>query len=144
MWNEIFRAVSVNKNVSHQGFQPSKCMFLSPGRIILAIQQPWATYPSKWERKVQESAIYHIHHPLRWRKNWGCEQSRSRMLAPDSWDAYECNKFNDARHLHLPIHRRVLNPLCEVSAFPKLTITLMFRLPVPCWKLTAWLLPPPP
>ena len=44
LWNEIFSALPVNKPChSYQGFQPSKCKFLSPGKTISATQQWWAT-----------------------------------------------------------------------------------------------------
>ena len=41
---EIFSALPVNKPChSYQGFQPSKCKFLSSGGTIPAIQQPLTT-----------------------------------------------------------------------------------------------------
>ena len=44
LWNEIFSALPVNKPChSYQGFQPSKCKFLSPGEALPAIQQLSAT-----------------------------------------------------------------------------------------------------
>ena len=49
-------------------------------------------------------------HSLRWaQRKSGCE--KHRILAPDSWDAYERNDFSDPRLLHLTIHRKALNSL---------------------------------
>ena len=41
----------------------------------------------------------------------------SRVLAPDSWDAYERSDFSKPRHLHLSKHRKVLNSLTWDSWF---------------------------
>ena len=38
-------------------------------------------------------------------------KAKSRMLAPDSWNAYERNDFSKPRHLHPPTYRTVLNSL---------------------------------
>ena len=36
---------------------------------------------------------------------------KHRMLAPDSWGAYQRNDFREPRILHLPTHREALNSL---------------------------------
>ena len=42
---------------------------------------------------------------------------KCRMLALNSWDAYEGNNFYNSRLLHLLIHRRTLNSLTWYLAF---------------------------
>ena len=47
---------------------------------------------------------------LQWAlRNSGCE--KHRILAPDSWDVFESNDCSEPRLLHLPIHRKALDPL---------------------------------
>jgi len=66
---------------------------------------------------------------------------KHRMLAPDSWDAYERNDFSEPRLLHLPIHRKALNSLTWVIWFWLIKI---FDVQIPCPLLQnfyiTWLL----
>ena len=63
-------------------------------------------------------------HSLWWRLR------KNRILAPDSWDAYERKDFSETRVLHLPIHRKVLNSLTWDIWFSLITNNLlMIRLP---------------
>ena len=76
---------------SHWWFWASRCEFLSPksaqkGRTMLAIQQLLTADILQW--MVSEEL-----------RMW---KTKSRMLAPDSRDAYERNDFGVPRHLHLP------------------------------------------
>ena len=49
------------------------------------------------------------------RKLWTETQ---RILAPDSWDAYERNDFSESGLLHFPIHRKALHSLTWDIWFP--------------------------
>ena len=63
----------------------------------------------------------------------GCE--KHRILAPDSWDAYQRNNFSELRLLHLPIYRKALNSFTWDVWFSLISNNLsMFRLPVLCCK----------
>ena len=74
---------------------------------------------------------------------WGGYLKRCRILAPDSWDAYERNGFSKPRLLYLPIHRRVLNSFIWDIWFSLINNNhLIFRLPTPCCKLPYSLAPP--
>ena len=41
----------------------------------------------------------------------GLRMGKNRILAPDSWGAYQGHDFNKPRLLHSPIHRKALNSL---------------------------------
>ena len=78
------------------------------------------------------------------RGNSGCEK---RVLAPDSWGAYQRNDFSEPRLLHLPMHSKALNSLTWVIWFSLINSNvLMFRLPAICCKtsLTYGSTPPSP
>ena len=66
---------------------------------------------------------------------WGCTLRKLRMrkhriLASDSWGAYQRNDFSEPRFLHLPYHRKALNPLTWDIWFSFINSNLlMFRLP---------------
>ena len=71
-------------------------------------------------------------------------EQKHRILAPDSWDAYERNDFIGPRLLHLSIHRKALNFLIQETWFSLLNNNLlMLGLPTPCCKLLYNLTPPP-
>ena len=55
--------------------------------------------------------------------------------APDRWGAYE---RNEARLLHLPIHRKYLNSLTWDVWFSCNNDLLMFRLPALCCNTSVW------
>ena len=42
---------------------------------------------------------------------------KHRILAPDSWGAYQRNDFSEPRLLHLPMHRKALNSLRHLVFF---------------------------
>ena len=67
-----------------------------------------------------------------------------RILAPESWCAYQRNDFREPRLLHLPIHRKVLHSLTWDGWFSFINSNLlMFRLPGLCCKnsYVSWLPP---
>ena len=72
----------------------------------------------------------------------GCK--KHRILAPDSWDAYERNDFSSPRLSHLHIHRKALNSSTWDIWFSLTNNNhLMFRLPALCCKLLCNLTCPP-
>ena len=75
--------------------------------------------------------------------SWTIKESR---IGPRELDAYERNGFSKPRHLHLPIHRRLLN-LFMWDRFSFLLTNnnlLIFRLSAPCCRLVYSLVPPLP
>ena len=73
-------------------------------------------------------------------------KSRSRIRAPDNWDACEWNDFHEPRCLHLPTHRRALNALTWDTWFSLINSHLWRSayLPVVANFCINWLLPPVP
>ena len=69
---------------------------------------------------------------------------KHRMLAPDTWGAYQRNDFSEPRLFHLPIYRKVLNSLTWDIWFSLINRNLlMFLLPGLCCKNSciSWLSP---
>ena len=66
--------------------------------------------PEGTQDRNRMPTISHCNYP------WRCTLRRlrlrkHRMLAPDSWGAYQRNDFSEPWLLHLPIHRKALNSL---------------------------------
>ena len=73
-----------------------------------------------------------------------CSLRKLRILAPESWGAYQRNDFSEPRLLHLPIHRKALNSLTWVIWFSLINNNLFtFRLPALCCK-NSYILQLPP
>ena len=67
--------------------------------------------------------------PRMWKQDTGCGLQR----------CVERNNFNELRLLHLPIHRKSLNPLTWDIWFPLINNNLLiFRLPALCYKTSIW------
>ena len=69
---------------------------------------------------------------------------KQRILAPDSWGAYQRNDFIEPRILNLPIHRKALNSLTWDVWFSLINSNLLkFQVPGLCCKdsYMPWLLP---
>ena len=92
LWSGVFPAISVNKEVTAiviLGLQISEPRRHPKRETVPLIQQlPAAATP--YGDQGTKDVI----------------KSRSRMLAPDRWGAYERNDFSQTRWLHLPIHRK--------------------------------------
>ena len=71
---------------------------------------------------------------------------KTRILAPDSWGAYQKNCFSEPRLLHLPIHEKMLNSLTWDIWFSLIYNNfLTSRLPAFCCKICiTWFFPSPP
>ena len=129
--NEILPAVSVNKGChSHQWLQPSNA-------------SQWAL------RKLRKERIPAIYQPsdcshCLW---WAVRKLRMwkhKVLAPESWGAYQRNDFSKSRLLHLPIHRKALNSLaCDFWFSLFNGNLLMFLLPALCCKTPIYPGSPP-
>ena len=107
--------------------------------------QMWISEPREHPKGKTMPVIRFLCHPY---SEWGTrdvKKQRSRMLAPDSWDAYERNDFSEPRRLHFPIHKRAPNSLIWDTWFSLINNNLlMFRLPAFCCKLLSNLTPPHP
>ena len=69
---------------------------------------------------------------------------KNRILAPDSWGAYQRNDFSEPWLLYLPEHRKALNSLTRDIWFSLIKSNLMmFRLSGLCCKNSSisWLFP---
>ena len=63
---------------------------------------------------------------------------KPRILAPDSWCAYQRHNFIEPRPLHFPIHRKTLNSFtCHIWFFLVNSNFLMFWLPDYCCKTSC-------
>ena len=68
---------------------------------------------------------------------------KHRILAPESWGAYQRSNFSELRLLHLPIHRKALNSLTWDVWFSFTDSNLlMFQLPGLGYKNWYILVPP--
>ena len=66
---------------------------------------------------------------------WGFRMERSRILAPESWGAFQRNDFSEPSLLHVPTHRKALTSLTWDVWFSLINSNLlMFRLPGLCCK----------
>ena len=74
----------------------------------------------------------------------GSGLEKSRILALDSWGAHQRNHFSEARLLHLPIPRKVLNSLTWDTWISLLVICWHVRLLTwPLWQKLPYILPLP-
>ena len=119
LWNGVFPAISVKKMVSH-----SSAMAAITDVIWWSLRElrkeriPAIWEPSDCSHSLQRWALRKL-------RVW-----KHRILAPDSWGAYQRNDFSEPRLLHLPIHRKALNSLTWDIWFPLINNNLlMFRLP---------------
>ena len=133
--NGVFPAILVNKDVT------------VIGDSSLPIVNSWALRALKMEEKIWLIwQPWGCTHSLLWAlRNSGCE--KPKILAPDSWDAYESNNFSELRLLHLPIHGKALNSLTWDIWFSFINNNL-FGVQATCPFLqefcTTWVLPSPP
>ena len=98
LWNGLFPAVPINKDVTAVSYSdPPKVSF-------------WAWRMPRKNNACILATMRLLPLPIVSEK-LKCENSDRRMLAPDSWDAYESNDFTKPRPLHLLIHRKALNSL---------------------------------
>ena len=70
--------------------------------------EPWGN--SGLKQHAGHQAVSHRSH-LQWCTLRRLRVRKHRILAPDSWGAYQRNDFSEPRLLHLPIHRKALNSL---------------------------------
>ena len=98
--NKILSAISVNKGChSHQQLHPPPTV-------------------SRWALRELRKEIKNTCHLAAIRlqplpgKPWG-NSGCFRILAPESWSAYQRNDFSEPRLLQLPIHRKVPNSLTQ-------------------------------
>ena len=63
---------------------------------------------------------------------WGNSGRENRILAPDSYGAYQRNDFSEPRLLYLPIHKKLLNSLTWDILFCLLTIIFWYSDYLPC------------
>ena len=110
---------------SYQQFRPSKCEFLSPE----GAQEEWGLW---FGSKLQPLPTVSTEEPG--------DTKKTRMLAPESWDAYERNDFSKPRLLHLPIHRKVLKSLTWDIWFSSIFCCSTY-LPLVANIYITWLLP---
>ena len=104
MWNGVFPAISVNKDVTAIGDLGLQ-MWMSEPQVCWNGEQCLRSSPCNcWYCGECAGGL----------RPW---ETRSRVLAPDSWDAYEGSDFSVPRHLHLPIQRRVLYSLIWDTCF---------------------------
>ena len=63
------------------------------------------------KQRMWQPSSHHITAAPRGRALRRLRMRKHRILAPDSWGAYQRNDFSEPRLLHLPIHSKVLNSL---------------------------------
>ena len=125
MRNGIFPAISVNKDVT----------VISNYRPPMWAGESWGNTEGKeyLPSSSHQTAATPFGEP---HGSSGCE--KHRILAPDSWDAYQRNNFSEPRLLHLPIYRKALNSFTWDVWFSLISNNLlMFRLPVLCCKTSV-------
>ena len=112
----------------------------------ITLQPPWVVSPEGTQDgnrmpaiKQSVTAATPKHAP------WGGLRMRKhRILAPESWGAYQRNDFSEPRLLHLPIHRKALNSLTWDVWFSLINSNLLMFWPLGlCCKNShiPWLLP---
>ena len=123
--NGTFPAIFVNKGCDSQ-----KQLQLLP------MMSWWAWRNSGKKKNLPSSSHSTVAAPHG--KPWGNSGCENRILAPDSWDAYQRNYFSEPRLLHLPIHSKAINSLNWNIWFPLIINNLlMFRLPAPHCKTSV-------
>ena len=86
----------------------------------------WGSVLGCWGHQVSS----HCSHNCNMR---GFRMEKSKIMALNSWGAYQKNDFNEPRLLHLPIHKKVLNSLSwNVYFYLTNSNLLMFHLPGFC------------
>ena len=130
---------------NHQGFQPSKCKFLSPGKTIMSIWQPSVTSPVSSEklgdsRKCKRQPSATSHHSM-----WGIKDVNNQEAGFGTrklrfiWKEW----IQGAQMFALSIHRRTLNSfIWDIWLSLINNNLLLFRLTAPCCKLLCNLIPP--
>ena len=78
-----------------------------------------------------------------WWALWKLGLWKHRILATDSWGAYQRDDFSEPRLLHLHIHRKVLNFLTWDIKFSFINSNLLFLLPALCCKISIYPSYPP-
>ena len=69
------------------------------------------------DREAWCAAVHGVAKSWTWLRDWteteteSVSTEESKVLARDSWDAYERNYFSEPKLLHFPIHRKTLNSL---------------------------------
>ena len=119
LWNEIFPATSVGKNVTPIcDFGPLNMNESSPDTINACDTAP-ATAPhsdcrgAPGQGRKQEAVAHHTSATPE-----GTEDvNKKQDLTPDSWGAYERSEFSKPRDLHLPKHRKTLNSFAWYLVF---------------------------
>ena len=128
---KMLHATSVNKwCCSHQPLQPPPLHHSKPQG-----NSGQKHNPPQW-------IIRHCSHSLN-EATWGDSVWENRILAPNSWGAYQNKDLSEPRLLHLLIHRKALNSLRYLAFFK--SNLLMLQLPgLPCKiSYVFWSLPIP-
>ena len=122
----------------------SKQRMLQPSSHHIAASlmvEPWGH--SRWKQVAHHQAVSCCSQPPPpWCTLWRLRMRTHRVLAPDSWGAYQRNDFHEPRLLHLSIHRKVLYPSTWDIWFSLINSNLlMFLLPALCCKNSyiSWL-----
>ena len=119
---QMLPAISVSKGCcSHQ---------------TITLQPPlrWAPRALRMETECWPSSSQLLQLPLTVQPE-ETQDEKHRILAPDSWGAYQWNDFSKPRPLHLPIRRKALNSWTWDFWFSFINSNLlMFQLPGLCYK----------
>ena len=148
LWNEIFLAISVGKKChSHQWFQGSKREWgLPKGNTMPAIQiqqmPPSRTVTAHELGGMQEAAIHHIYHSLRWTRNEGGKQETES--GPRIAEVHMKGMTQRGQRLASSHTQKNAKFLSLISGFPYLTIISDVQTAcLLCYKLLYSLTPSP-
>ena len=123
MKKKVLPAVSVNRYYCYQATSLEPPLMVSHEGI------------QEWKQDAYHQAVSDCSHP-QWCTLKGLWMRKPRILAPESWCAYERNDFSEPKLLHLPIHRKVLNSLTWDVWFSLVNSNfLMHWLPGLCCKI---------
>ena len=123
MKKKVLPAVSVNRYYCYQATSLEPPLMVSHEGI------------QEWKQDAYHQAVSDCSHP-QWCTLKGLWMRKPRILAPESWCAYERKDFSEPKLLHLPIHRKVLNSLTWDIWFSLVNSNfLMHWLPGLCCKI---------
>ena len=152
IWDEPPSTVGIKKKKKVMKCFPNMVKFITIGRLwneniswhinkqtmlqpsAISVLQMWMRAPQTAIRKILPPSSQHW--LLRNWKNARRKVNKRTRLAPDSWDAYEMNAFNEPRGVHLPIYW-MLNSLTWYLIFDVQTACSF------CCKLVYSLTSPP-
>ena len=111
---------------------------VNKGVAAFKLLQPHQTVRPEANQHGDKPGLSQALQPSQWGTLRGLRLRNHRILAPDSWGAYQKKDSHESRHLHFPIHRKLLNSFSSFNSH-----LLMLQLPGLCYKNSdmCWLLP---